>query len=257
MLTIATLYELRQHLAFPASETAEDARLLAALEAASESIERRTRRRFVPRVATLGHDVDLRNAAELLLRDDLLELWSITHGMDESIALEDVLSLPGGALRLLHGEGFRYVDSPRQAVQVTGLWGFHSERTSAWQDSGDTVQNAPFSAPSVALQVTDVLSSGAVPRFQVGHLLRIGQELLCVLAIHEDTQTLTVARGAHGSTAAEHAQGSAITVFRPARDVLLLALRWATWLYKEADSAPDDLPALLLDTLDGFRRISV
>lgn len=259
MYTLATLYDLRQHLGFAANDTADDARLLAALEAASNTIERRTHRDFQPRVATRKHSIDRRNVRELLLRDDLLVLQSLTNGDGGNIALADVAILESGALRLSNGAAFTYTDTPEDAVQVTGIWGYHPDWAAAWADSGDTVQDNPLSANATtvtALDVDAVMVDGT-PRFQVGHLLRIESEYVRVLATDTTLNTLTVARGVRGSTAASHASATTIEVYQTPADVVQLCLRWSAWLYREPDSGPEHVPSILLDGLDGLRRISV
>jgi len=257
MYTLATLYELRQHLGFAASDTAEDARLLAALEAASTAIERHTRRRFQPRLATILHSIDLRNANELALLDDLLELQAITNGDSSAVELADVTQLRSAVLRLRNGAVFVYSDTPVEAIGVTGIWGLHPDAAQMWQDSGDTVQDAPLSDVATSISVGDADGTGSAPRFQVGHLLRIEAEFVRVLALDTSNNTLTVLRGVQGSTVAEHANGSGIQIFQTMPDVNLLCLRWAAWLYKEADHRLDDLPPVLWDALDGLRRISL
>ncbi len=251
MYTIATLTELRQHLGFAESDTAEDARLLAALEAASRTIERYTHRHYCPHRLTIAHDVEPGNAAAILLQADLLELLSVLDGDGDSISLDALEVLPGGALHRTDGEAFSYLTSPDNAISITALWGYHPNWSDAWDSSGDTVQESPLAADDVTITVADA------GNFQVGHLLRIGSEYLRVLGIDSENHVLTVARGVQGTSAAEHTSGSAIDFYQPPADVKQLCLQWARWLYKEADSEPGQIPALLLDSLDGLRRISV
>jgi hypothetical protein len=259
MNLIATLYALRQHLGFAASDTADDARLLAALEAASTTIERRTRRRFTPHVATIAHSIDRHNVRELLLTDDLLELQSLTNGDGSSIDLNDVVVLRSMALRLTNGAAFIHEDTPEDAVSVTGIWGYHPDWSHAWSDSGDTVQDNPLPDTATAITVSDADAPNidGTARFQVGQVLQLESEYVRVLAVDSALKVLTVARSINGTTAASHVSGPTIEVYQPSADVVQLCLRWARWLYKAPDAPSWNIPPILLDTLDGLRRISV
>ncbi|MDQ7026659.1 MAG: hypothetical protein Q9P01_06735 [Anaerolineae bacterium] len=259
MDVLATLYIMRRHLGFADSDTAEDARLLAALEAASTTIERRTRRHFTPRIATLPHSINRQNVRDLMLNDDLLELQSLTNGDGTSINISNAIVLSSSAIRLSDGTAFIYSDTPEDAVFVTGIWGYHPDWTTAWADSGDSVQDSPLSAVATTITVNDVdaANTDGTPRFQVGQVLRIETEYVRVLAADTTLNTLTVARGINSTTAASHVNGTAIDIYQPPMDVVTLCLRWALWLYKEPDAPAWNMPPVLLDTLDGLRRISV
>jgi hypothetical protein len=68
---------------------------------------------------------------------------------------------------------------------------------------------------------------------------------------------LTVQRGVGGTAAASHVQNTAISLYRPPRDIEQLALRVAAWLYKSPDARPASLPEPLAASLDGLRRVRV
>lgn len=70
----------------------------------------------------------------------------------------------------------------------------------------------------------------------MGQLLRIEDEYLHGLAINTTTNTLTVARGVNGTTAASHAQSTAIDVYAIPADIRGVCLRIASWLYKQPDA---------------------
>jgi hypothetical protein len=271
MYTLATLYQLRQRLGLAISDTADDPRLLSALQTASAQIERLAGRRFCPRLATLQHSIARKAPGELLLDDDLLQLTSLTNGDGSSIALSDVITLPAGdsafaILRLINGATFVWNSTPLRAISVTGIWGWHDVWSQAWRDSADTVQNNPLSSSATSLTVID--ADGAdnfneTPRFQVGQLICIDSEYLRVLAVNTSTNVLTVLRGVAGTTAASHTQSTAISIYHPPADVETLCLRWAAWLYKEPDNRalPNKFglatPADLLVALEPLRRVAV
>jgi hypothetical protein len=256
MYTLATLYALRQQLGLADADTTEDLRLLMALEAASAAIERRTRRKFIPRVATLKHDVDLRNTLRLLLKDDLLALQSLTNGDGSSISLSDVVELSDATLRLMNGAFFTYDEVIEAAIQVNAIWGYHPQWSEAWSDSGDTVQDTSLSASTTSITVADA-DAGSPPRFQVGQLLRIESEYLWITAINTTSNILTVERSVQGTTAATHANGTSIEIYQVSQDIVILTLNWALWFYREPDTTSFKTPPFLLDALEGLRRISV
>ncbi|RMF81959.1 MAG: hypothetical protein D6737_03395 [Chloroflexi bacterium] len=264
MYTLATLHQLRRRLGLASSDTADDDRLRVALEAATAHIERIAGRTFVPRVATLEHTV--LDANELVLDDDLLDLTSLTNGDGSSINLSDVIRFPNGnessgILRLTGNSVFVWQTTPLHAIQVTGVWGWHDRWSQAWRGSGDTVQDNPLSMTATTLTVTDadgLDADGATPRFQVGHLLRIESEYVRVIAVDTVNNQLTIERGVNGTTAASHVQNSAIDIFQPARDVQMLTLRWAAWLYRAPDI--DDtggIPADFIAAAASLRRVRV
>jgi hypothetical protein len=265
MYTIATLYQLRQRLGLAASETADDARLLAALQAAAAQIERAAGRAFCPRLAAIQHSVNPKYTTELLLDDDLLELTSLTNGDGSAISLNDAVTLPAegptAVLRLTGGESFVWDETPLRAVTVTGKWGWHDRWSEAWRSTSDTVQNNPLSSGATTITVADadgVDAENETPRFQVGHLIRIDSEYIRVLAVNTATNVLTVQRGVAGTTAAAHTQNTAIHTYQPALDAQMLHLRWAAWLYKEPDNRGfNNAPADLIKGLASLRRLTV
>lgn len=267
MNTIATLYQLQHHLGLNAGD--DDDRLLNALQSATAQIERLSGRHFGPRVATIDHSVDPRNPAQLLLDDDLLELDSVTGNDGSSVAISDLLLIPGGdqpagVLQFISASVFTWVDTPEQAISVTGTWGWHDRWSDAWCDSADVVKDAALGASDTTVTVGDAEGSnseGVSPRFQVGQLLKIDDEFLYITGITVNAgsdDTLTVLRGVNGTTAADHSQNSAITTYQPAPDVTLLCLRWAAWLYRDTDGRkPKKVPKGLMDALAYLRRVRV
>jgi hypothetical protein len=258
MYTIATLYQFKRHLGV--DNTADDDRLLTTLEAALRHVERETGRRFVPYVASIAHDLDSLFNAELLLTADLLQLTSVTDA-DGAINLDDVTMLPPGRpASLLRVEGvFAWEGTPQDAVTVTGVWGWHDDPLAMWQETGDAVANALFDEDDTALSVSDAdatYADGLTPRFSVGALLNIEDEFVRVLAVDTATDTLTVERGAGGSTAFAHAQGTPISVYRPPFDVLMTVLQVAAWFYHQPDSSAP-LPPEAVRAMVALRRAVV
>lgn len=268
MYTIATLHQIRQRLGLASSDTADDNKLLVALQSASALIERLTNRRFCPRIDTVEHHASPFDTTELLLDDDLLELTTLTNGDGSVIPGSTIITIPdsGGnspisIIKLVNGAAFVWDETPIHAIQVTGIWGWHNRWSQAWRGSADTVQNNPLSSSATNLTVADADGTDAEnesPRFQVGQLIRIESEYLRVLAVNTTSNVLTVQRGVGGTTAAAHNQNTAIQVYQPPLDVLMVALRWAVWLYKEPDNRTfSPAPATLVKELEDLRRVGV
>ncbi len=263
MYTLSTLDQLRARLGLAATETSDNARLLAVLSAASAQIERGAGRRFSPRAAAIQHDYT--SPLELLLDDDLLELTSLTNGDGSAISLSDVITVPdnfpASLLRLTGNSAFFWYLSTVQAISVTGIWGWHDRPAEMWRNSSDTVQNNPLSSGATSITVSDADGADAeteTPRFQVGHLLKIESEFVRVVAVNTATNVLTVLRGVNGTSAASHVLNTPISTYQPPADVNQLVLRWASWLYKEPDSAEfAAVPDTLLNDLEALRRVTV
>lgn len=263
MYTISTLDQLRARLGLASTDTADDPRLLNALQAAAAGIERAAGRRFCPRQKGIQHNYT--SSLELLLDDDLLELTSLTNGDGSSINLNDVIPVPDEApysyLRLTGSSAFTWNTSPLQAVTVNGIWGWHDRPAEMWRPTGDTVQNNPMTSSATSLTVSDADGSdseGSLPRFQVGHLLKIESEYLRVTAVNTTTNVLSVLRAVNGTSAASHILNTPVYTYQPPAELNILALRWASWLYKQADSAAfESTPDTLQSALASLQRIEV
>ncbi|MCY4022352.1 MAG: hypothetical protein OXF32_02775 [Anaerolineaceae bacterium] len=249
MYTLATTQQLRTRLDLETN--AADERLWRALTAATERIERDSGRRFTPRLATLPHRA--RHPRELTLLDDLLQLQRLGNGDGRDIDLRDIKTLPAasqGSVSVLRLRGPQRFSGP-DAVQVSGLWGWHERWSQAWLTGVDSLQDDPLAATATTLRVAE----GS--RFQAGQLLRIGDEYLRLLTIDAATHSLGIERGAQGTTAVVHSQASAIDVYQPSPAVVLLCLRLAAWLYREPDRSPaEPLPTDLSSELRALRRES-
>lgn len=135
----------------------------------------------------------------------------------------------------------------RGTVRLTAVWGWHRNYAAAWQDSQDVVQGTLGSSAST-VSVADADGpgqDGTGPRFDVGQLLRIGDEFVGVTAVDAATNALTVVRGCNGTAAADHASGSRIDVWRADELVRQATLIQATRWFKRAQSAFQDVAAAM------------
>ena len=148
--------------------------------------------------------------------------WLLTRG--------DQYNPPGSYNRLvINPVGTTLASWPTdfKALELTGIWAYADDRSDCWEGSGDTVQDATEQdASQTTLDVSKVEGKSAFglsPRFTSGMLIRIGDEYEEVTNIQE--KTLTVIRGRNGSTAAVHANGAAIDIWRapePVRQAVLI-----------------------------------
>lgn len=249
----ASLAQLKAALAI--SSVTDEALLTACLRNASRLIDQATKRTFFPELAT--RFVDGSGSDRLWLPQPLLEArevalsgdggrtytaladddWWASNGQQWGVTPFQLLVLaPSGR----YGSWWR---GPR-TVRITGWWGWRPDYAGAWEDAADAVQDASLSA--VATQVTVTNSAGAdalglTPRFSAGNLIRIDDEV-CEVTGTTSTK-LTVTRGQNGTTAATHAQGAAITRWRPFEPVEQASLTQAARFFKRAQQAYADAGA--------------
>jgi hypothetical protein len=240
---------------------ADNDRLKTALTAATGQIEQITGRWIVPRRAIVNVGFD--RPDELLLAQDLMELVSLTNGDGETISSEDIEFISPGVLRLLNGARFVEAGSGQaQPITLIGTWGWHDHWSEAWRQSGDSINGLldPTGTPVIPVQDADGADpEGAAPRFKVGQLLRVNQEMMSVIGVNTGANTLTVLRGVQGTGTGVHAPGALITIYSPPAQVEMLILRWAMWLYKspERGGAYSTIPLDLMDAARALRRVRV
>ncbi len=279
-MNYATLHQVRQYLGLKTAETADDARLTRFIRESCQGIDEYCGRRFdvrqetrlldypIPVKSTFGHysaedfaswmnaTADL-GQGRLAVDDDLLAVTALLNGNGEAITAADYVLEPANVypkhtIRLKSGSSLYWqpaTDGTReQVISVSGLWGYHPRYADAWVDSLDTVNDAPLAAAATTVNVNDAdgpAGDGETIRFQAGNLLRLESEFLDVVAVDTTLNRLTVKRGANGTTAAQHAAGTAIYVYRPLENVVLAAIRLTAWRYRQKDVDAFDKTAIL------------
>lgn len=123
------------------------------------------------------------------------------------------------------------------SISVVGTWGYRSRYlTDAWKLSGDSVQDAlGINASVTTITVTSVTGAqydGSTPRFSPCQLIQLETEWCEVVAVDTTAHTLTVIRGARGSTAAAHVINTPISIYYPEPDIVRCAIRWCSYLYQ-------------------------
>ncbi|HZU86596.1 MAG TPA: hypothetical protein VFF78_03865 [Anaerolineaceae bacterium] len=260
-MNYATLTQVKAYLGQAPAASADNL-LLDFIDQASRYIEQCKGRRFdvrqetrlfdIPGLATrtpLGYFPGIRqgNYAQSVLKldDDLLALTTLTNGDGTVIASTDYFLEPGN---LYPKRTVRLSDSvwavpssgdPHQAISVDGLWGFHNHYPEAWVDSMDSVQDV--GGINASVNTFKVLDSDGIagdlrgPRFQSGQMISIGTEFMLVISANNQSNDLVIRRGYNGTTAAVHAQGAAISIFRPMGIVEIACIRLVAWRYKQKD----------------------
>lgn len=107
----------------------------------------------------------------------------------------------------------------QRSIKVVGVWAYADDRAACWESTGDTVEDNPLSSSATTLTVNDVdgldLAGGAA-RFQPGMLYRIESEYVeATLDVNAAANTVGLLRARNGTTGAQHAQNTAIDVWRP------------------------------------------
>lgn len=275
MSQYVSITELKIYKGLDLEDRSDDARIWRAARNASGAFDRWTFRRYSPRVETRLYDhpggvalppssvADLlqggaRQAGVLKLGDDLLEAQKVlTRNGEVEIAADQYLLACGDrydlqpydrlVLRAGSGAAFEYSGTPQASTSVTGVWGYHRDYATAWEQTGDTVQNdgglGEAGTELVVSGAGELDAWGLMPRFQAGQLLRIDDEFLLLRAIDAEADTLTVERGAAGTTAAAHSQGASIRAWRVWDDVWEAVIELAAYLYDLKDSQVYDVTA--------------
>ena len=300
MANYVTLYQVKDYLDIQ-STTKDDGRLLEFIEMSSRLIEAYKVRSYEPQVETRKYDLpgSRRGAAlgtydafyalpqmvlPLRLDEGLLECSELLNGdFDEIVSgdyvLEPANKFPKTRIRLRMASGVAWLPDldgyVEQVIEVTGIWGNHDRYGQAWVDALDTVRDNPLTAGDTSISVVNadgLAGDGRAMRFQAGNLVRMGSEFALVLSVDVLTNTLEVARGVNGSTAAQQAQGTKIEIWRTQSTIAQACLRLVKWRYgqKDADdfdksyvmgsgvvTVPARLPADVVQVLGAPGRMSV
>lgn len=195
----------------------EDTVIDAVLEAVSRYIDDQTGKHFYPVIETRKFDIPDDNT--LYIDDDLLAVTTFTNGDDTTITSASYILLPPNrypkwAIKLIGSTSVTWEadsnDDVEQVIDVLGIWGYHNDYARrAWETLTTTSEELDASETAV-----DLTSAAGV---KTGHILKIENELMHVSS--KASNTVTVTRGANGSTAATHSTAATVTVWRPIREI--------------------------------------
>jgi hypothetical protein len=231
---------------------ADEGRLVMALRSAEAQVITHTGRRFAPLRGVKRAMVGRYHGDVLSLPADLMTLEALSiDGVSISTAILEVLD--GTLIRRTDGEDF-----PTGEASITGVWVYHRAPERAWRASGATL-TAPINTSATTLSVDSTAgadSEGESPKVMVGHVIRMGAEMMRVTAT--TATTITVRRGEQGTSAISHTSGALIDTFTPDAAAESLGYRWAAWLYREADGeAARAVPEALRADARALARIGV
>ncbi len=228
------------------------------LERATRFIDRTTRRAFFPSISLKEYpvpyayyDLAVRRfpSAHLSLDADLLETIIVNNGIKNLLTTDYFLLenniYPKTAIALNYpnywgglGGALKRYDQP--TISITGIWGYadYNYPNEFWINTNEVVPIAGMTANQTTLVLTDIDADDANGRirFSVGNLIRIDNEFMEVTAINTGTNTLTLIRGAKGSTAVVHNAGVVIKKWRVIEDIQWCCLQIAK-IWREADLA--------------------
>lgn len=205
--------------------TTKDARLKRLIERASAWLEQTTRRVFVPVTQTCVYDAPAGVSAPLWLDQDLLTATAVSDAGGDLAGSEYVLYPANGVrknrIELASGVVWETGASPRQALSVSGLWGYSADLDA----TGASLAAAITSTTATTLTVSD----GTL--IETGWSLLIDSEQLFVVAV--SGVTVTVGRGANGTTATSHSLAATIYRYVPAPAIeeatATLVTMWYAW----------------------------
>ena len=117
-----------------------------------------------------------------------------------------------------------------KAIQVNGIYGFHSNYTRAWA----TITTL---SASVADTTTTALTVTSNTSLEAGQIIKIDSEMMLVSAVSATATTeATVVRGWNGSTAAIHDTAAVIYAWQPEPDITYACLIQASRFYRRQDA---------------------
>ena len=237
---LVTLNYVRQHRRLETAETDNDALLQTMIgESSTEFMEGLHERIPMPYEDTKRFGSSYLSGLDLKLRDDLLAVSSITNGNGEAIAsnlynLRPDNRYPKNTVELVSNGGTYWNLAYREdRVVIPGTWGYVPNYATCWRNSTAVIPagNLTDSATSVAL------AAGKGALFEVGQYISVVtssvREVMQVTAI--STDTLTLARGELGTTAAVHTSADVIYQYRQLADIQQAVREMVVYKYLAKD----------------------
>lgn len=246
MPTFASLAEVKAEI--KANSTVDDAKLMANIREVSGRIDRVFQQRrpmFFPWIESrqIVVDSDTVNTLQNTIRihDNLLALVSVSLGdsaltINTDVELWPSLQSPAHNLRLMDRARSWYADcsggTKPLIVTINGVWGFHRDYPNAWLAVDVSAAIATTSATTFTVADVDGLDEyNRTPRISAGNLIQIDDELMDVVKTDTGTNTVTVRRGVHGSTAATHLVNAVVKVWQVEEPVKRACERQAAFMY--------------------------
>lgn len=265
---LVTLNDVRAHRTLQSAEVASDALMMEFIAEASAQLQAACMRTFMPYLASKKFGPALAwSSREIKLRDDLLEVTTITNASGTAIASDYALApdnvYPKTAIVLDTGVAWQF-PYPESRAEVAGIWGCVPHWGHCWRDSGVNVPGAGLT--SSATSVT--LGTGEGARFEVGQYIRLGGDAVDEVALVTGiaTNVLTITRGELGTTPSAHTSADDIYCFDQRADIRAAARELAVYAYLHKDQiggrvqiiadgviTVDDLSPQVQATIDRYR----
>lgn len=228
---LINLAYVRTHRGLETAETADDALLLQFIVEASAEFQEACERVLMPYTATHKFGPNNLRGVELVLRRDLLAVTTITNasggtvsGSVYNLRPDDVY--PKNIVELTSASGsywdFTYNED---RVQITGIWGYAPNYARAWKSTTTLAEALDSSETAVDVTSATNISAG-------DHIL-VESEQMYVTSV--SSNTLTVERGANGTTAAAHDTALAVYVYQQLADIKSAVREMVVWKYKHKE----------------------
>jgi hypothetical protein len=195
-------------------------------------------------------DVDYRTRKSLKTNHlDLLEITKLLNGDLVEIVSSDYFTEGYGTcinrifLTQLSGLSWKYKNSDyKQAIELTGYFGFNSSYPLCFIKTGEVVPSGGFVAEvSTSFTATDVNGQAddlISPRIQAGQMFRLSSVngIEFIFAKTVSGNVVTFLRGQNGTTALAHPQNTPVEVYRVDGAIQQACLRLVHWRYRQKDS---------------------
>jgi hypothetical protein len=212
-----------------------------------------------------------RNVFILPSGETLLSIDTISLGATTLSAVEAYPSLRVPIKMIRRTDGCSWYDNGTDdplTIIVYGVWGYHRAYARAWRVV-DALAAAIISTSATTFTVADVDGAdeyGFAPRISAGNLIKIDSEIMEVIATTVATNTVTVRRGANGTTAATHLIAAPVSTWQTEDTIRRVTARQAGMLYARRGAYeqqtitdvgvityPADLLAELRGVLQGYQ----
>ena len=257
------------------TDAPDDSVIDALIAQASRYIDQKTGRTFYPRVETRLYDVPSPMSRELWINDDdLLAVVTLTNGDTTVLTTTDYFLLPRNdypkyAIVIKESSSVIWeTDSNNDsegAISLAAIYGFRQQYGTRGFVTGANLNEA---SGLNAADTTFTMVSGA--NFASGQLIKCENELMYILGVAGADLTVRQ-RGDNGSTAATHAQSTAVTIWNVEPEIEMACKMLVDQTYRNRFGenlggtatvtaagvviTPQDVPALAAEIIHKYTRI--
>jgi hypothetical protein len=199
----------------------DDVFILGKIRQVSAEMEDISNRWFNPRYQTRYFDTPRGSERNIFFDADIIKIITLTNGDGNIIPDTEYLVYPlNGDIKerlFLSPSQFTWqMDKngyPWGAISIYGVWGYHADIDSAWEDTGLTISGSVTSGQlSFVSSGSDILVPGDLVAFE--------DEYVYISAVNGTTNS--VIRGVNGSIPAAHNSGIAVQRWKPGQEIVNL-----------------------------------